>query len=59
MADYIHLNNLIQGEVLRINERRPLEQRPDDFSEMIKFLEGQIIALTIARLKATQELSEG
>lgn len=58
MADYIHLTNIIQGEVIRIKERRPLEQQPDDLNTMIHFLEDQISGLTIERLKVVQELAE-
>ncbi len=59
MADYIHLTNIIQGEVYRIKERRPLEARPELLSELIDYLTGQITTVTIERLKATEELSGG
>jgi hypothetical protein len=58
MADYIHMSNIIQGEVMRIMERRPLEQQPELLYELIQFLEGEITSITVTRLKATQELSE-
>ena len=58
MADYTHLDNLIQGEVLRIRERKPLEQHPELLSELISFLRDEIASVTITRLKATEELSE-
>lgn len=59
MADYTHMTNIIQGEVLRIEERRPLEARPELFQELIEYLQDQTVQITISRLKATQELSEG
>jgi len=58
MADFIHMSNIIQGEVIRIRERRPLQQQPDDLSALISFLQDQITSVTIVRLKATEELSE-
>jgi hypothetical protein len=58
MADYVHLTNIIQGEVIRIRERRPLEQQPDDLFALISFLQDQVTSVTITRLKATEELSE-
>jgi hypothetical protein len=59
MADFIHLTNIIQGEVLRIRERRPLEQQPELLLELIDYLNDQTTAVTITRLKVTEELSEG
>lgn len=58
MADYIHLSNIIQGEVIRIRERRPLEQQPDDLTALISFLQDQITSVTITSLKVSEELSE-
>jgi hypothetical protein len=57
MADFIHMSNIIQGEVIKIRERRPLEQQPELLSELIEYLQGQITSITITRLKATGELS--
>ncbi len=59
MADFVHMRNIVQGEVIRIRERRPLEQQPELLSELIEFLQGEITSVTITRLKATEELSEG
>jgi hypothetical protein len=59
VADFIHISNLIQGEVLRIRERRTPEQRPELLQELIEFLQGEITTVSIERLKATEELSEG
>ena len=58
MADLMHLSNLVQGEVIRIRERRPLEDQPELLSELIDYLKGEITSITITRLKATEELSE-
>lgn len=59
MADFTHMSNLIQGEVIRIRERRPLEQQPELLSELISFLQDEMTSVTITRLKVSQELSEG
>ena len=58
MADYIHMSNMIQGEVIRIRERRPLEQQPELLLELIEFMQGQITSVSTTRLKVTQELSD-
>lgn len=58
MADYIHLSNIIQGEVIRIRERRPLEQQPELLLELREYLESQVTSVTMTRLKVSQELSE-
>jgi hypothetical protein len=59
LADYIHLTNIIQGEVIRIRERRAPEEQPVLLQELIEYLQGQVTAVTIERLRVTQELSEG
>jgi len=59
VADFVHMRNIVQGEVIRIRERRPLEQQPELLSELIEFLQGEITSVTITRLKVTEELSEG
>lgn len=58
MADYIHMSNVIQGEVLRIRERRALQEQPELLQQLIDFLKDEITSVTIVRLKATEELSE-
>lgn len=57
MADFTHMSNLIQGEVIRIQERRPLEQQPELLYELLQFLESEITSVTMTRLKVSQELS--
>jgi hypothetical protein len=56
--DYIHLANVIQAEVIRVNERKPIEERPALLLELSQFLHDQATTITIAHMKATQELSE-
>ena len=58
MPDYIHLTNIIQGEVIKIRERRPLETQPELLSELRTYLEGQITSITITRMKVIQEQTE-
>ena len=58
MADYGHLTNIIQGEVIRITERRPPEQQPADLEELIIYLRGQAIAVAVTKLKINDELAE-
>ena len=57
MADFVHLSNIIQGDVIRIRERRPLEEQPELLSELIDFLRSEITSVTMTRLKVTEELS--
>lgn len=58
MADYVHLTNIIQGEVIRIRERRELEAQPELLSDLIDYLQDQITRITITRLKVSEELSD-
>lgn len=58
MADFTHMMNIIQGEVMRINERRPLEQRPALLDELIIFLSDQRQKVIIEKLKVTALLPE-
>lgn len=58
MADFTHMSNIIQGEVIRVRERRPLEQQPELLQELIDYLQGEITSVTMTRLKVSQELSE-
>jgi hypothetical protein len=58
MADLMHLSNLVQGEVIRIRERRPLEDQPELLQELIDYLSGEIASISITRLKVAEELSE-
>lgn len=50
MADYAHLSNLIQGEVIRITERHSPKVRRDELEELIRFLEDQRRTVLIAKI---------
>lgn len=58
MADYTHMSNIIQGEVIRVRERRPLQEQPQLLQELIDYLQSEITSVTMTRLKVSQELSE-
>jgi len=53
MVDFVHLSNIIQGEVIRIRERRPLEQQEGALEAMIVFLGEQRETVIIEKLKLT------
>ena len=57
MADYLHLDNLIQGEVLRIKERRPLDQQYDALKALESFLEAQTRKVLIEKIRVKDELA--
>ena len=57
MADWTHLDNLIQGEVLRIKERRPPEDWDRCLKELLDFLDAQRQKVVIEKLRAAEELS--
>lgn len=42
MTDYLHLKNVIQGAVIQIRERRPLEKQMALLDELVDFLADQI-----------------
>lgn len=56
MADYDHLMNLIQGEVIRIRERRPLVEQLDLLDDLVKFLSDQQLTVTLTKLRVCQDL---
>lgn len=58
MADFVHMKNLIQGEVIRITERRPLEERPRLLGELMEFLSEQSNDVAAVADKAAGELWE-
>ena len=58
MADYTHLSNIIQGEVIRVQERRPIAEQADCLEVMILFLKDQIMAITVAKLKIAESIRE-
>lgn len=55
MADYEHLTNLIQGEVIRVRERRPLEEQEALLEELIEYLRDQAMSVVIVKMKAKSE----
>jgi hypothetical protein len=58
MADFMHFTNLIQGEVIRIRERRSLSEQAALLDELNQFLEGQITSVTATKLKVKAEIEE-
>ena len=56
MADLIHLSNLIQGEVMRIRERRKLSEQEVLLNELREFLDIQAHSVTITKLKVQDEI---
>lgn len=56
MTDYAHLKNIIGGAVIQIRERRPLGQQPELLGEMIAFLSGQAMEITIAKRDVMREI---
>jgi hypothetical protein len=58
MVDFLHLTNLIQGEVIRIRERRTLKEQEALLHELRQFLEGQITSVTVTKLKVKAEIED-
>lgn len=58
MADYTHMMNLIQGAVIQIRERRPLDQQHDQLEELAAFLGEQRQQILIEKLKVKQLIDE-
>lgn len=58
MADFVHLTNLIQGEVIRILERTSPEDQQERLEELYSYLRGQCQSVLMAKLKASEEPSE-
>lgn len=59
MTDFIHMVNIIQGEVIRITERRPLEEQPAALEVLIAFLRDQAMRVTVTKLQVVARLPEG
>jgi len=55
VTDFIHLDNIIQGAVLQIRERRDLTQQEAALEELYRFLQEQGQKVLIAKLKAAQD----
>lgn len=56
MADYIHIENLIQGEVLRIFERRSPDQWEGELEVLVDFLGAQRQKVLIEKIRAADQL---
>lgn len=56
MADYIHIENLIQGEVMRIFERRSPDQWEEQLEILVDFLGTQRQKVLIEKIKAAEQL---
>lgn len=58
MADFIHMYNVIQGEVIRIKERRPLDQQYDALGALERFLREQAESVVIEKIRVKEQLGE-
>lgn len=56
MADYTHLSNLIQGEVIRIFERRPPAEWEAELEKLIIYLSDERQKVIIEKIRASQQL---
>ena len=56
MADYVHIENLIQGEVLRIFERRHPDQWDGELEVLVDFLGAQRQKVLLEKIKAADQL---
>lgn len=53
MTDFTHMHNIIQGEVMRIRERRPLGEQAEMLDHLIIFLSDQRQQVIIEKLKVS------
>ena len=58
MADYVHIENLIQGEVIRIFERRTPDQWDAELERLVEFLGDQRQKVLMEKIKAAEQLSQ-
>jgi hypothetical protein len=58
MADYIHMMNIIQGKVIEIRERHPLEQQSQMLESLALFLSEQRERVLVEKLRVAQEIDE-
>lgn len=58
MADYIHMMNIIQGKVIEIRERHPLEQQSQMLESLASFLSEQRERVLVEKLRVAQEIDE-
>jgi hypothetical protein len=55
MADFIHMDNIIQGAVLQITERRPLDEQEDALEALWDFLGDQRHKVLMAKLRVAEK----
>lgn len=53
MTDFIHMDNIIQGEVMRIRERRPLPEQIGMLDALHKFLNDQKLKIAMEMLQVS------
>ena len=56
MTDFIHMDNIIQGEVMRIRERRPLPEQIERLDALENFLRDQQIKVLMEKLRVKELL---
>lgn len=56
MPDDTGLYNMIQGRVLQIRERRPLDEQLSQLDHLLKFLNDQMFNVQEARVEVLREL---
>ena len=54
MADYVHIENLIMGEVIRIKERRRPDQWQEELEKLMDFLGQMRQQVLMEKLRAQQ-----
>lgn len=54
--DFVHMDNIIQREVIAIEERTPKAQQGEEFQALLDFLTDQVRRVTISKLKAAERL---
>lgn len=56
MTDYTHLSNLIQGAVLQVRERRPIEDQAALLDDLQSFLMQEYMEINHAKADVTAAL---
>ena len=54
--DFVHMDNIIQREVIAIEEHTPKAQQGEEFQALLDFLTDQVRRVTISKLKAAERL---
>ena len=55
MADFTHMDNIIQGAVIQITERRPLHEQEAALEELWDFLGDQRHKVLMAKLRLAEK----